>query len=322
VFFGRKKFTTLIFWFKCLNYKKVKEEERMSQKLIIYVDGSYRDNKGGWSYTYKKSKDNDRSVVSYGSCDVKNSNQSEIIACIKALESLKPNLDIEYVEIRSDYLDLVRVMNKVAQFHFMSFAEIKNLLGKENELHTIILAKLIIECTYNVKFYKASKKDVLNAKVHNLAKKVIDSEKPNENCDSRQYQDLERNNSISKEQRRDEFIKYLLHIWESRDGFSYKDIPDLREKLVEIDVSKVILCDEIHFKANSVEFDGLLYQASKKNQIYNPIVVRSLGNDQYGLVLGLKSFCVARMLGINKMKAYITDLSRRELIMKTLNISS
>lgn len=101
------------------------------------------------------------------------------------------------------------------------------------------------------------------------------------------------------------------NIWESTNGFSYKDITDFKEQIFEIFVNKVVLNDDILLRTETVEFDRLLYKASKNNKNKIPIVVRKLSDDHYGLVLGFRSYCVARLLEDEKVKACVTDLNRR-----------
>jgi|GEM_PF-2339225 len=284
----------------------------MSNKLVVYVDGSYRNKKGGWGYLYYFNNNFANQVMGSGACTLKDNNQAEIVACIKAIENIEIDRNIEYIEVRSDFLEMVKVMNQVAQFYYTSLGDIATKLGRQNTVLTIKLAQLIIQSDYTIKFSKASKKDVSNLKVHNLAKQALNTVEIGED----DIQDIYKSDLQKKFNT--EVISYQVANEETKGIVSRANKNDIETQLVEVDINKVILCDEMHLRTQSIYFSGLLYESKKSNKVDTAIVIRKLKCDRYALVLGIRSYCIAKILGINRVNALITRLSRKEFVRQKL----
>lgn len=286
----------------------------MSNKLVVYVDGSYRNKKGGWGYLYYFNNNFTNQVIGSGACILKDNNQAEIVACIKALENIEidRNIDVDYIEVRSDYLEMVKVMNQVTQFYYTSLSDIENKLGRQNTVLTIKLAQLIIQSDYTIKFYKASKKDISNLKVHNLAKHAL-------NTVEIEVDDVqERYKSVMWKKFNTEVISCQVANEKTKDIVPWANKNDIGTQLVEVDIKKVMLCDEMHLRTQSIYFGDFLYKSKKNNKLDAAIVIRKLESDKYALVLGIRSYCIAKILGINKVNAFITELSRKEFVRQKL----
>ena len=80
-----------------------------------------------------------------------------------------------------------------------------------------------------------------------------------------------------------------------------KEIPNI--DLVEIDINKVKLNEEIHLNSIGTNFN--IKEMVNKKEL-NPIAVKVSG-DGYTLISGLRTYIVAKLLSI-KVKAYITEL--------------
>ena len=286
----------------------------MSEKLVIYVDGSYRGGKGGWGFLYYFNNENIYPIVGIGMSHASNSNQPEILACIKAIENIVIDRYIDFIEIRTDYLGLVKVMNQVTQCYYLNSDQVANKLGKQNASLTVRLAQLIIQSNYNFKFSKASKKDSHNQKVHNLAKHALDSIKVIENGIYIWSKPDNEFKLVQKKQLTQNDPDYVGENEELQKVTSWHEKIDHKEEVIELNMNSIVLCEEIHLRTRSLNFDGLLCKSKGSNNVQSPIVVRKLDTDLYGLVLGLRSYCIAKILGIETIKAFVTDLSRQEIV--------
>jgi len=79
-------------------------------------------------------------------------------------------------------------------------------------------------------------------------------------------------------------------------------------------LKEVILTSYVHLSSVKFQFNlGDLEWARKK---IKPIIVRPIGEDKYTLVSGLNEFAAAKLLDIENIEAFITDLTYEELIEK------
>ena len=75
-----------------------------------------------------------------------------------------------------------------------------------------------------------------------------------------------------------------------------------------MDINKVKLIEEIH---KSAIFPIFNIKKMSEYEELAPIAVRPLGNGEYGLVTGLRTFIIGKLFSRN-LKVYVTELSREE----------
>jgi len=73
-------------------------------------------------------------------------------------------------------------------------------------------------------------------------------------------------------------------------------------------------------KQRTLNLGGMLSKYRSDASALQPIVVRRLDNETYGLVLGFKAYCIAKILGIKEIKAHITDFKRQDLVKYNLEV--
>ena len=146
---------------------------RLGKKLLIYSDGSYVDGKGGWAFHISCNKNYSPWFLGFGSYGLVGSAQTEIIACVEALNYLlgveyKQLRDIEIIEIRSDFLLLVNFINNYSKSTINKHLHTNNYPAYFCELQELI--KTIKKLQVQIRAKKVSKKDLMLLKVHQKAK--------------------------------------------------------------------------------------------------------------------------------------------------------
>ncbi|MDF2800668.1 MAG: hypothetical protein K0S61_571 [Anaerocolumna sp.] len=285
----------------------------MRNKLIIYVAAISEDDKGGWSFAYFRNKEFQEMHIGYGKSSYANSSkQIEIAACIVALDNIMVDKDVETIEMRIGYTSIVKEMNQISSYYYLNAEQIAN-SAKRLRIHdeTLLLrfAQFIIQSKYMIRLKKVDLKDDYYNLVCKHARNAIYENSLTEdnyclkNATTREIYLIPRQSSESKsspnegsEQKQNSMPWYQ------------KDIHNTQ--VVELNVDNIVLKDEIHLKTKKLDLAGILYIASNTKQIRAPIVVRRVDEDTFALVIGLKSYCVAKILGIKKINAHITDLNR------------
>lgn len=95
----------------------------------------------------------------------------------------------------------------------------------------------------------------------------------------------------------------------ANDNLWYKEL-----KLEPIPVKDIIITERVHFETKVVFVKGLEF-ALKRGKT-NPVAVRSLDNGKYSLVIGIKYLVQAKLLSLQYIDAYITDLDHKSFIKK------
>lgn len=149
----------------------------MTKKLIVYTDGSYKDNRAGWAFVMQQNMIVKRPSVSYGSCDAVDSTQAEALACIKALDNIDLYGEHDYIIIRTDQLELVKLSNRII------YSDIKlESLAKEpfiyNEIRKIALIQKCLGP--RLRFEKVVRKNHFLRLADKYARKALDLE-PDDN---------------------------------------------------------------------------------------------------------------------------------------------
>jgi len=148
----------------------------LNNKLILYIDGSYKDRNGAWGIVGFYNAPRQEVELAFGRCQLESNVQAELLACIKALEHIKSESKVKHIEIRTDYLDMVNILNQVVDLFYTSINQIENKFGHHNINLTRRVVELLIKREYTVKFSKTSKKDVFGRRAHNLAQQAMQSD--------------------------------------------------------------------------------------------------------------------------------------------------
>jgi hypothetical protein len=90
---------------------------------------------------------------------------------------------------------------------------------------------------------------------------------------------------------------------------------ELRDELVEINVSDVILTDQAHLSAYNINVYGL-DKVQERGSLNAPIAVNKLDDGTYSLVAGFKLYIQSKLLNFKTINAFITDLNHHDFVMK------
>jgi hypothetical protein len=87
-----------------------------------------------------------------------------------------------------------------------------------------------------------------------------------------------------------------------------------KEEVKEMDVSDIVLTEDIHLNVQNVVFKLNLKEYSDTRCITTPIAVRPVEDGRYSLVIGAARYYVAKILDIQKIPAVLTDLKHDEFV--------
>ena len=86
------------------------------------------------------------------------------------------------------------------------------------------------------------------------------------------------------------------------------------KELVEINVKDVEIVNKEHLTTRTLNLNKTLYNVKNGNRRLTPLAVRKLEDSRYELIAGIKSYCVAKIMDIEKIEAYITELDHEEFV--------
>lgn len=264
-------------------------------KYICYVDGSFREGKAAWGFIAYKNVDNPSIIKGFGCTITVDSGQAEIISVLKALYNLQALCnDIPLIEIRSDYLPIVRFLRDSSKPTFNP--------KYKNEICQMY--DLVKSYPCKIKGKKVNNKDQWLKKVHNIA------------CTSLNNYPVD--NDI-----------YYLNDIPTLDNHRVAD-PDLEVsnvpsgehwfnnppgEVVLIPVSSIVLTESKHLNARNIALKGQLKKIQQHG--YNalpPIAVAKYKEDNYTLVVGLSRLCAAKLMGLSHISAVICDINHQEFL--------
>lgn len=282
------------------------------KKLIIYTDGSYADGKSGWAFYISCNKNGTPWILGYGSYASKGSVQSEINACIEALNYL-PEItdqrlnDIEVIEIRSDYLELVKFIINYQKPKFERRLNDGNYSCYTKEF--LSLLEVIKKLPVELHAKKVNNKDRELLKVHKMAKySLLELPKDNDHF----YLETSYNEEgkfLKKKSIIGSNLKELEEV-EQQKWFNY-----LAAEIINLPVANIFIEEDIHLVASNIRFGGNLKNFKESNSIDKPIAVRKNG-ENYVLVAGMSRLCAAKLLGFETIPAVIQDISHVEFLLK------
>ena len=282
------------------------------KKLIVYTDGSYTEGKGGWAFHISSSKKGTNWTLGYGSYASKGSAQTEINACIEALNYLpyiddeKYN-DIEVIEIRSDFIDLIKIINNYNKVKLENILKAGSYSNYVNELLELI--KVIRMLPVELQAVKVNKKDNGLLMVHRKAKYSL-QELPNDN--EHFYLETSENEEKQFLKKKSIIFNELKEIMESgkQKWFDY-----INAEITNLPVDRIFIEENIHLESQKIRFGGNLKQFKVNGTIDQPIAVRKNG-DKYILIAGMSRLCAAKLLGFDTIPAVVQDISHTEFLLK------
>lgn len=288
---------------------------KLGKKLIIYTDGSYYDKKNGWAFKILYNIDNSPWILGYGSNKSNNSGQSEIQACIEALEYIQKNCTdyidkIEAIEIRSDFSKLVKFINNFNKPYFE-----KTLMEKNYTCHAydfLILFNSMKKLHLKIKAKKVNGKDYNLLEVHKIANKALkdiptdDIQLYIKTCENETEKIIEKTNTEITNNEYNQLPKDEKLKW----------FENTTNKIVNIPTEQVHIEEEIHLNARIVNLDKNFIKAKEKGSIDIPIAVSKSG-EKYVLIAGFNRLCIAKILGIKTIPAIIyEDETHIEFLLK------
>lgn len=277
--------------------------------LIIYTDGSYADGKSGWSFHISPNEDNTPWIMGYGSYASHGSAQSELIACLESLNYL-PEIDdlrfndIEVIEIRTDFLELVKFINNYKKSKFEYRLREGNYSCYIKEL--IELLEITRKLPVELRAKKVNNKDRNLLRVHKMAKYAL-------------YELAVDFENFYLETGDDEEKKFLnkkcrdikdLKVYGKQNWFDYAD-----SEVIHLPVHAIVIEEDIHLKSNKINLGGTLKEFKKNGSIDKPIAVRKNG-EKYVLVAGMSRLCAAKLLGFDTISAIIQDIYHIEFLLR------
>ena len=146
-------------------------------RIMVYCDGSYRDNKGGWSFLCTI-QDHKEYTVGYGCGYAQTCLQAEIVACIKGLANLTlPDLhgDDIHIVVKTDTRIIPWFFNN-QWYKKILYPEDRGLVKdfvNNNVLELYQLWYLVDKLPYRISFKTAKRSDVYMQLVHEYARGTL-----------------------------------------------------------------------------------------------------------------------------------------------------
>jgi hypothetical protein len=291
----------------------------MNNKIIIYCDASFIDEKFGWCYKIFSNQNTSIYVLGYGCDTTISSGHAEIESSIRALANISNHNEIsldgiEVVEIRTDFLNLVTFINKRNDPKFE-----KRLIKGYYNCYSKSLLKLLSIINlmpFNVIAVKVNKKDENLKQVDRYSKYASN----NLLTDRLYYYSIVNSN------------KDIIDIIEDKSIVDYSDytinkVPhgdekirwynNIKAEIVDIPLNSIDICEEVHLKAENVNFRGNLIKIKEKGFIDIPIAVKANESCRYTLIAGISRLCSAKLLNFNTIPAIVLrDTNHIEFLLK------
>jgi len=286
------------------------------RKLIIYTDGAYENRKAGWSFVYFYNVCATKYTIGYGIAEAENSRQSELLAIIHAINNIEIDEQVDLVEIRCDVQDVVENMNKLCRkkLFFQSLVQLCCKYSQNPLEQYLQLALHINNINSNIKFVKVNNRDTFHKIAHRHAGHALRNLSLDDN---RIY--------YKNENRETAAIQNSEMIQDALSSFEFSEVKHVYSKsktkhqIVELNLEDIMITEQIHLSTGVLDLNGILLKVYNEKNIIEPIVVRNIEDSKYSLLYGFKRFCAARIVGINKVPAIITELSREEYIKQVEN---
>lgn len=288
------------------------EECKLKRKLIVYVDGSFAEGKGGWCFLYYYRQSSRKCRIAYGNCSADNNVQMELIACIKFLVNILRDMKPHIIEIRTDYI-------KTAQFFEQKwFDKLNN--GQRGEIPVGAINKAAAQWYRFYNIVEDLKCKIKFTRVNRTHKRLRIVDKIARNA---LYIDTNESGYWFKDYNTDDFI-----IVEDKDIDTYENPPEIwleaisgkmwfeNQPVTMIPIKDVVLVESIHLKASYLDLNGYLARLYLSKQIDTPIAVRCLPEGKYGLVAGFSRLCLGKICDIDEIPAVFTELSWEEFTIK------
>lgn len=308
----------------------------MKNRMIIYTDSSWRDNKCGYAFSCNMPSNQIKPTFIYGNCLAKTSTEAEMIAVIKAMEYIKQYCmhldDIKY-EIRVDEQEIVQFMTKKPYKH-RNKQMWKYTSGRHRRKNIMLWYKLmrLLESFPQgiVRFKKVKSKIDSNNFVVDKVAYYIANEDFTGNLNSFVVSDSDYK-SIVNGKVKPKAILINEHNFSDDEETLNTDFVDSNNSeyrnnivrwmdlknsdIVPLPVEDIIITELEHLNCKSINFKGMLSRLSIENEIVTPIAVRRLEEtSKYSLVAGITRLFSAKILGIKTIPAIITEMSHKEFI--------
>jgi hypothetical protein len=84
-------------------------------------------------------------------------------------------------------------------------------------------------------------------------------------------------------------------------------------EVIKINTDDIILEEVLHFNTKTIYLNGILKYINESGRYDVPVAVRPVCDGKYALVMGFKSFIIARILGFKEINAVIREATHKEL---------
>jgi len=84
-------------------------------------------------------------------------------------------------------------------------------------------------------------------------------------------------------------------------------------EIILLKTSDIVLSDPSHLNAKNISLSGILKVIYRSGSFDMAMAVRPVENGKYTLVMGLRAYCIAKLLNIEKVKVVIRDCSHDKL---------
>ncbi|MBK5240556.1 hypothetical protein [Clostridium sp.] len=300
-------------------------------KFIIYTDGNYRNNKGGFGVKIINTEDDKGSIILYGKSKSNGSYQSEVAAVSEGLnffnEKIIPVLNGQeyFIELRIDLLSIIKIFNCHGYKKIKKRFSNSERIPKINENQSVTLKLINLFDTFAkgcVRFKKVNKKDINNVIVDKFAAFAIKSE-PIESYERHILMQEHVEEALSvvemselsnfhiNEELIDKSIKNIIEsskLIEKQDTL-IKLYADNKVNTIMVPVNKIIVTESIHLNCKTMAYNGGLKKIAKTGNISRPVVVRDIGNGYYSLICGALALFSAKIVSLDEIPVLITTLN-------------
>lgn len=307
----------------------------MEGLVNVYTDASYSSGKSGICFHFNEKSQN--KTIVYGSTVANSSLQAELQSVIMALKYIISKYGRVNIQIRTDCSLIVNVMeNKIyKKWDKKNWRKAKGKRIVTEYPNEVFLIKLMVEHIGEeyVSFIKVkSYQDLENRLAHKYAtyaRKVFYQQ-------TDMYYIMEAANNCNKVENTEnavllDFKNTELNLeniekpWErklpqiqqpqkkNRENFKWFS-EDMRDSIVYIKSSLIVLQEDIHMKYRQINFNGMIKKVANEGLLQIPLVVRQIADNKYALVCNIKCYFIAKALNMEDIPCIITNLNNAEFV--------
>lgn len=278
-------------------------------RLIVYTDGSYRDNRAGWGFLYFFDNNPVQFFEACGSCWAKDCVHGEMIAVLKAVSHLScsPYEKIDELEIRLDLKSLIHYIRLYKDLDFKHSDLEVNFVRKYYDTFYELLY-ILEQLPYPTKVKKVTDKDQWLKRTHINARYALDN--IDTTIDISFFRQIDQD-TFTPIPDNNEYLAPLSPIIPNNTGEKKWYQNDINT-IINIPVDDIYIDKKIHLKTRNITFTPNLGYYHKIGKIELPIAVRAIDDNRFFLLCGISRLCIAKLLNFRTIPAIIYNMDRKE----------